>query len=73
MNLKMTVQYDGTRYDGWQRQGNTENTIQGRIENVLEKMTGEKIEIFGAGRTDAGVISFGQISYFDVNDSVWYH
>ena len=44
MNLKMTVQYDGTRYDGWQRQGNTENTIQGRIENVLEKMTGEKRE-----------------------------
>lgn len=71
MNLKMTVQYDGTRYDGWQRQGNTENTIQGRIENVLEKMTGEKIEIFGAGRTDAGVHAIGQIANFHVNDREW--
>ena len=71
MNLKMTVQYDGTRYAGWQRQGNTENTIQGRIENVLEKMTGEKIEIFGAGRTDAGVHAIGQIANFHVNDREW--
>ena len=64
MNLKMTVQYDGTRYDGWQRQGNTENTIQGRIENVLEKMTGEKIEIFGAGKTMRAFMPLGRLQIF---------
>ena len=35
MNVKLTIQYDGTRYDGWQRQGNTDNTLQGRLEGVL--------------------------------------
>lgn len=53
-NYKMTIAYDGSRYYGWQRLKNKE-TIQGKIEDVLEKMTGEKVEINGAGRTDAGV------------------
>lgn len=35
MNYKMVIQYDGTRYDGWQKQGNTDRTIQGRLEQVL--------------------------------------
>lgn len=55
MNYKMVIQYDGTRYDGWQKQGNTDRTIQGRLEQVLSRMEGEEIEIHGAGRTDAGV------------------
>lgn len=38
MNYKLIIQYDGTRYDGWQRQGNTTNTIQGKLEAVLERM-----------------------------------
>lgn len=37
-NYKMIIQYEGTRYDGWQKQGNTENTIQGKMEKVLERM-----------------------------------
>ncbi len=46
-NYKLTIQYDGGRYKGWQRLGNGENTIQGKIENVLTEMVGEKIEIIG--------------------------
>ena len=62
MNYKLTIQYDGSRYDGWQRQGNTDNTIQGKIENVLSRLTGESVEIHGAGRTDAGVHAEGQVA-----------
>lgn len=58
------IQYDGSRYDGWQKQGNTDNTIQGKLEAVLSRMTGEKIEIHGAGRTDAGVHAIGQVANF---------
>ena len=56
MNYKLIIQYDGTRYDGWQRQGNTENTIQGRIEEVLSRMVQAPVEVQGAGRTDAGPV-----------------
>ena len=40
MNYKLLLQYDGTRYDGWQKQGNTANTIQGRLEAVLSALAG---------------------------------
>lgn len=61
MNYKLVLQYDGSRYDGWQKQGNTDNTIQGKMEAVLSRMTGEVVEIHGAGRTDAGVHALGQV------------
>ena len=60
MNYRMIVQYDGTRYEGWQRQTRTDNTIQGKLEAAIEKATGEKAEVTGAGRTDAGVHAAGQ-------------
>lgn len=63
-NYKITIQYDGTRYNGWQRQGNTKNTIQERFENVLFRMCGRKVEIFASGRTDAGVHAEGQVANF---------
>lgn len=63
-NFKITVQYDGTKYNGWQRQGNTKNTIQERFENVLLKMCGKKVEIFASGRTDAGVHADEQTANF---------
>ncbi|MDD3253164.1 MAG: tRNA pseudouridine(38-40) synthase TruA [Lachnospiraceae bacterium] len=63
-NYKITIQYEGTRYDGWQKQGNTDNTIQGKLEQILEKMTGELVEIHGSGRTDAGVHAMGQVANF---------
>lgn len=62
MNYKLTIQYDGTRYDGWQRQGNTGNTIQGKLEGVLSRLAGQPVEIHGAGRTDAGVHALGQVA-----------
>ena len=47
VNYKLTLCYDGTRYNGWQKQGNTPNTIQEKIETVLEKSCGEKVELHG--------------------------
>lgn len=70
MNLKMQIQYDGTRYDGWQRQGNTANTIQGRLEAVLERIFGTYLEIHGAGRTDAGVHAAGQVANVHIPDEL---
>lgn len=63
-NYKITVQYDGTKYNGWQRQGNTKNTIQEKFENVLSKMCGVGVEIFASGRTDAGVHAESQTANF---------
>ena len=58
------IAYDGTRYNGWQRQGNTENTIQGKIERVLSGILEEDIEIHASGRTDAGVHAKAQVANF---------
>lgn len=55
MNYRMDLAYDGTRYEGWQRQTRTGQTIQGKLEDVLSRMEGRNVEIYGAGRTDAGV------------------
>ena len=63
MNYRLDIEYDGSRYEGWQRQKRTENTIQGKIEEVLSRMIGEEIEIDGAGRTDAGVHARGQVAH----------
>ncbi len=66
-NLRFTIQYEGTRYDGWQRQGNTANTIQGKLEHVLGEMMGHAVEIHGAGRTDAGVHARAQVAHCRLN------
>lgn len=64
MNYRLDIQYDGSRYGGWQRQKDTDNTIQGKIEDVLTKMLGTEVQIQGAGRTDAGVHAKGQVANF---------
>ncbi len=64
MNYKAVIQYEGTRYRGWQIQGNTEQTIQGKLETVLSRMEGEPVEVHGSGRTDAGVHAAGQVISF---------
>lgn len=69
-NYKLTIQYDGGRYKGWQRLGDDENTIQGKIEKVLSEMAGESIEIHGSGRTDAGVHALAQIANFKIRESL---
>ena len=53
-NYKLTIAYDGTRFFGWERQPDRE-TIQGKLESVLEKLNGTSVDVIGAGRTDAGV------------------
>lgn len=63
-NFKIILQYEGTRYQGWQRQESTENTIQGKLETLLTKMCGGPIEIQGSGRTDAGVHALAQTANF---------
>lgn len=63
-NIQLLLQYDGSRYSGWQSQGNTDNTIQAKLTSVLEKMTGEEIDLQGSGRTDAGVHAAGQTANF---------
>ncbi|MED4690588.1 tRNA pseudouridine(38-40) synthase TruA [Peribacillus frigoritolerans] len=69
-NYKLTIQYDGGRYKGWQRLGNSDDTIQGKIENVLTEMVGEKIEIIGCSRTDAGVHALAQIANFKIGENL---
>lgn len=66
MNYKLTISYDGSRYKGWQKLGDTDMTIQSKIENVLFEMLYEPIEITGSGRTDAGVHAVGQVANFKV-------
>ena len=62
--FKLTLCYDGTRYDGWQRQGNSENTIQGRLETLLSRLLDQPVELAGSGRTDAGVHALEQVCSF---------
>ena len=64
-NIKLTIEYIGTPYSGWQYQ-NDEKTIQGEIEKALFKFSGEQITIQGAGRTDAGVHALGQCANFNM-------
>ena len=61
-NYKLLLVFDGTRYLGWERQQNTDMTIQGKVESVLEKMVGDTVEVIGCGRTDAGVHAKGMVA-----------
>ena len=70
MNIKFTISYDGSRYQGWQRLKDSDKTIQGKIEAVLEKLSGQFIEIDGSGRTDAGVHALGQVANFHIEEDL---
>ena len=61
-NLRLDICYDGTRYKGWQRLANSDNTIQGKIEQTLSRLLGEDVEITGSGRTDSGTHAKGQVA-----------
>ena len=66
-NYKIVLAYDGTRYNGWQKQGNTENTIQEKLERILKDISGQETEVFGSGRTDMGTHATGQVMNFHMN------
>lgn len=53
-NIKLTIEYDGKKFNGWQKQPNKLN-IQGEIEKAIKEITGEEVELVASGRTDAGV------------------
>jgi tRNA pseudouridine38-40 synthase len=63
MNFKLTIEYDGTAYNGWQRQADAP-TVQAELEQALRRMTRSAITLIGAGRTDAGVHALGQVANF---------
>lgn len=65
-NIRVILQYEGTRYQGWQRQDSTDNTIQGKLEALLGRMCGHEVEVIGSGRTDAGVHAYGQTANFHI-------
>ena len=63
-NYKLILQYDGSRYRGWQRLSGVEMTLQGKLETLLSRVFQEPVEIQGSGRTDAGVHALGQVASF---------
>lgn len=71
-NIKLTIEYDGSRYQGWQRLGKDEstNTISNKISEVLKKMTGEDIEIFCGSRTEVGVHAYAQVANFKTSSNM---
>ena len=64
--ILLTIEYDGSCYSGWQKQPD-KKTIQGEIENALYRILGKNIEVFGSGRTDAGVHALNQKAHFDID------
>ena len=70
-NFKMIIAYDGAKYNGWQKQGNTNNTIQQKIEEMLSRYFEEDIEVSGSGRTDAYVNALGQVANFHISDECY--
>ncbi len=67
--FKLTIAYDGTDFHGWQVQ-TSRPTIQGEIMNVLGRLTQERVSLFGAGRTDAGVHALGQVASFKTSSAL---
>lgn len=71
-NFKLTLEYDGTNYFGWQRQADDKRlpTIQGTLEKALKRLFGKKVSVTGSGRTDTGVHALGQVASFKVKTDI---
>ena len=68
-NIKLTIEYDGKDFNGWQKQP-TKLNIQGTIEQAIKIVTGEDVDLMASGRTDAGVHAFGQVANFKTNSNI---
>ena len=68
-NIKLTIEYDGKEFNGWQKQPNKLN-IQGEIERAIYNITKEEVDLIGSGRTDAGVHAWNQIANFKTNSNI---
>ena len=68
-NIKLTIEYDGKDFNGWQKQP-TKLNIQGTIERARKQITGEEVQLNASGRTDAGVHAFGQVANFKTNSQI---
>ena len=68
-NYKIIIEYDGTNFVGWQQQENGQS-IQSTLQEALVKLSNEKVSIFGAGRTDAGVHAYGQVASFTLSKKI---
>jgi tRNA pseudouridine38-40 synthase len=66
---KLTIEYEGTRYSGWQAQGNTQKTVQGHLARAASQVLGE-VDVGGAGRTDAGVHASGQVAHLRARKAI---
>ena len=68
-NIKLTIEYDGKDFNGWQKQP-TKLNIQGTIEQAIKQITGEDVDLNASGRTDAGVHALGQVANFKTNSKI---
>lgn len=68
-NIKLTIEYDGKDFNGWQKQPDKLN-IQGTIEKAIERITGEQVDLMASGRTDRGVHALGQVANFKTNSNI---
>ena len=68
-NYKITVEYDGTNFVGWQQQANGVS-VQSSLQDSVFKLSGEKVVVYGAGRTDAGVHAYGQVASFAISKKI---
>ena len=68
-NIKIIIEYNGKGFNGWQKQPGKLN-IQGEIERAIQEVTGEQVELYASGRTDAGVHSFGQTANFKIENNI---
>lgn len=68
-NIKLTIEYDGTNYVGWQRQENGKS-VQGQIEKAIKKASGKNVKLIGSGRTDSGVHGRGQVANFKTSCTI---
>lgn len=68
-NIKLTIEYDGCLFNGWQKQ-DRQRTVEGELEKAINKVTNERVKLFSSGRTDRGVHAYGQVANFLTDSTI---